>query len=141
MTTLYGTYSCQFTRSALAILFKCLAILFKCAVQWIGLSACYIINISSLYGCCFQLCLLYHKFILSNAVAMRSRFFFSIIEQRYDEQHSSGSSGRVREEERKMKSMGPLLIAIFFITYFYRAGRGGMTPRPPSWIRYCQQQN
>ena len=59
---------------------------------------------------------------------MRSRFF-SIIEQRYNEQNSSGSSGQVREEERKMKSMGPLLIAIFFITYFYRVG--GHDPSAP----------
>ena len=54
--------------------------------------------------------------------------FFSIIEQRYNEQHSSGSSGRVREEERKMKSMGPLLIAILFITYFYRGGHDPSAP-------------
>ena len=30
-----------------------------------------------------------------------------------------------------MKSMGPLLIAIFFITYFYRAGGGHDPSAPP----------
>ena len=37
---------------------------------------------------------------------------------------SSGSSGRVRGA-RNMKFMWPLLAAIFFITYFHRAGGGG----------------
>ena len=40
---------------------------------------------------------------------------------------SSESSGRVRP--RNMKSMRPPLVAIFFMTNFYRAG--GMAPSPP----------
>ena len=45
---------------------------------------------------------------------------------------SSGSSSRVRGrgEPRDMKSMWPPLVAIFFMTYFYRAG-GGMAPSAP----------
>ena len=47
---------------------------------------------------------------------------------------SSGSSGRVGgggSGTRKMKSMRPPLAAIFFMTYFYRAGeRYGPPPRP-----------
>ena len=42
---------------------------------------------------------------------------------------SSGSSGRVRGGPRNMKSMGPLLAAIFcMMTYFHRAG--GALPDP-----------
>ena len=48
---------------------------------------------------------------------------------------SSGSSGRVGEGPRNMKSMRLPLAAIFFMTNFYR-DRGGMAPFPP-WIRYC----
>ena len=43
---------------------------------------------------------------------------------------SSGSSGRVRGGPRNMKSMRPPSVAIFFMTYFYRA-RGGMAPSAP----------
>ena len=51
---------------------------------------------------------------------------------------SSGSSGRVRGGARNMKSMWPSLVAIFFMTYFYRAlGRGAWSLRPPPWICYC----
>ena len=44
--------------------------------------------------------------------------------------YSSGSSGRVRGGPRNMKSMGPPLAAIFFMTYFHRA-RGAMAPSAP----------
>ena len=50
---------------------------------------------------------------------------------------SSGSSGRVRGGLRNMKSMRPPSVAIFFMTYFYRAGGGGHGPLGPPWIRYC----
>ena len=43
---------------------------------------------------------------------------------------SSGSRGWVRGA-RNMKSMRPLSAAIFFMTYFHRAGRGGTAPGPP----------
>ena len=43
---------------------------------------------------------------------------------------SSRSSGRVRGEQRNMKSMRPPLATIFFMTYFHRAG-GPWPPRPP----------
>ena len=43
---------------------------------------------------------------------------------------SSGSSGRVREGPRNMKSMQLPSVAIFFMTYFHRAG-GGMAPSAP----------
>ena len=43
---------------------------------------------------------------------------------------SSGSSGRVREGPRNMKSMRPPLAVIFFMTYFHRPGGGGIAPRP-----------
>ena len=44
---------------------------------------------------------------------------------------SSGSSGRVRGRgPRNMKSMRPPSAAIFFMTYFHRAG-GPWPPRPP----------
>ena len=46
---------------------------------------------------------------------------------------SSGSSSR--GGPRNMKSMQPPLAAIYFMTYFHRAGRGAWPPRPP-WIRY-----
>ena len=43
--------------------------------------------------------------------------------------NSIGSSGRVRRRgARNMKSMWPPLATIFFMTYFYRAGVGGMVP-------------
>ena len=46
--------------------------------------------------------------------------------------NSSGSSGRVRGGRKNMKSMRPPLVAIFFMTYFYRTGGGGAwPPRPP----------
>ena len=35
---------------------------------------------------------------------------------------SSGSSSQVGEGPRNLKSIRPLLVAIFFMTYFYRAG-------------------
>ena len=44
-------------------------------------------------------------------------------------QLSSGSSDRVRGGARNMKSMRPPSVAIFFMTYFHRAGKGG--PWPP----------
>ena len=44
---------------------------------------------------------------------------------------SSGSSGRVRGGPRNMKSMRPPSAAIFFMTYFYRAGGGAMAPLAP----------
>ena len=43
---------------------------------------------------------------------------------------SSGSSGRVRGGPRNMKSMRPPSVAIFFMTYFHRAG-GAMAPSAP----------
>ena len=43
---------------------------------------------------------------------------------------SSGSSDWVRGGPRNMKSMRPPLVAIFFMTYFYRA-RGGHGPLAP----------
>ena len=46
--------------------------------------------------------------------------------------HSSGSSDRVREGARNMKSMWPPLATIFFMTYFYRAGGRSMAPLPPA---------
>ena len=49
--------------------------------------------------------------------------------------NSSGSSGQVRGGPRNMKSMWPPSVAIFFMTYFYRAG--GAWPHRPPWIRYC----
>ena len=45
--------------------------------------------------------------------------------------HSSGSSGRVRGGARNMKSMHPPLAAIFFMTFFYRAGRPWSPRHPP----------
>ena len=48
----------------------------------------------------------------------------------------SGSSGRVRRGARNIKSMQPPSVAIFFMTYFHRAG-GGHGPLGPPWIRYC----
>ena len=44
---------------------------------------------------------------------------------------SSGSSGRVRGGPRNMKSMRPPSAAIFFMTYFHRAGGGAMAPSAP----------
>ena len=38
---------------------------------------------------------------------------------------------------RNMKSMWPPLAAIFFMTSFYRTGRGGAMALSPPWIRYC----
>ena len=38
-----------------------------------------------------------------------------------------------------MKSTWPPLAAIFFMTYFHRAG-GGMVPFRPPWICYCISQ-
>ena len=38
---------------------------------------------------------------------------------------------------RNMKSMRPLSATIFFMTYFYRAGGGGIAPSP-LWICNCQ---
>ena len=35
-----------------------------------------------------------------------------------------------------MKSIRPPLVAIFFMTYFYRTGGGCMAPSAPPWIRY-----
>ena len=46
------------------------------------------------------------------------------------EKGSSGSSGRVRGGPRNMKSKQPPTVAIFFMTYFHRAG-GGMAPSAP----------
>ena len=45
-------------------------------------------------------------------------------------QSSSGSSRRVRGGAEKHESMQPSLVAIFFMTYFYRA-RGGHGPLGP----------
>ena len=44
---------------------------------------------------------------------------------------SSGSSGRVRGGPRNMKSMRPPSAAIFFMTYFHRAGGGHGPLGPP----------
>ena len=44
---------------------------------------------------------------------------------------SSGSSGRIRGGPRNTKSMWSPLVAIFFMTYFHRAGGGGHGPLGP----------
>ena len=44
---------------------------------------------------------------------------------------SSGSSGRVEGGPRNMKSMRSNSVTIFFMTFFYRAGGGGMAPSAP----------
>ena len=44
---------------------------------------------------------------------------------------SIASSGGVGGGPRNMKSMWPPLAAIFFMTYLYRAGGGGMAPSVP----------
>ena len=49
----------------------------------------------------------------------------------------SGSSGRVRGP-RNMKSVWPPLVAIFFMTYFYRAG-GHAPLSPPSTTQKYQK--
>ena len=51
--------------------------------------------------------------------------------------NSSGSNGRV-VGVRNMKSMRPPSAAIFFITYFYRAGGGDMVPSVPPGSATCQ---
>ena len=50
--------------------------------------------------------------------------------------HSRGSSGQVGKGPRNMKFTRSSLEAIFFMTYFYRAGGGGQGPLDPHWIRY-----
>ena len=49
----------------------------------------------------------------------------------FDVQISSGSSGQVRGGARNMKSMWLSWAAIFFMTYFHRAGGGGNAPLAP----------
>ena len=41
-----------------------------------------------------------------------------------------------REGDEKQEIYAAVFGSHLFITYFYRAGRGAMAPRP--WIRYCE---
>ena len=62
----------------------------------------------------------------------------SVLESAGD--RSSGSSGRVRGGQENMKSMWPPLVAIFFMTYFHRAGGPPSAPLDPLLDRimlYC----
>ena len=59
---------------------------------------------------------------MKSVAAYTSHLFYDLL--------SSGSSSRVEGGARNMKSMRPNSVAIFFMTYFYRAGggHGGLAP-------------